>query len=640
MQVAVSTLYGPNNLTIVEAGEGADAWIFIPLETGPATVHVFEGRYLFAYGYISDWAIFDLEQRRRIAGPQTVLALPHIFCFSAMHRSFFLAEQRAPKARYNRIHQIPVDSGLPRTHELPEDAHVHQLACRDDGAIIGLSHGMEQGTVRHVLHPRTGEVQTDSLTDALYWSVSNYGPRWISPDGRWALRNALDTPLLAQGRRAGLLDRFMPERQAGAKHPDLRDDGESRYALALELIELAPLHKASTLMVAYRTPKELDLYPADVALLDAWFRRPAAERPMLLPRSHAERMNPEQAEVAKLAEGKFLNRLDDVVWAEDSRSFSIRVGEYKVPWDDKNIGFYRQSRRQVGIDGSIGELQIVESRHLHPAWPDVSERAYKIAETDIKRRSTQSINLGGMSVVDFANAIDEMTRRITENPLSDVTFAGALRFQFQAGRKRLNERKLFELIRAVPVADAEPVIEALRGLLVSYGDATRRHATERPGDRLMSGTDDHAPAALSEAALSLATLDDRSAAALRVWFRTVDQEHDGFAAEKVFPAYAARTGFLGVEALRFGIWFFLNQWQTVSFEQSWLGLFDVASRTIAPEMFARVAREEARLVANDEARADEAAQLSDYLDRLTEQIGNTEWGNATADQLRKLERLP
>ncbi|MDQ1228668.1 hypothetical protein [Sphingomonas sp. SORGH_AS_0879] len=245
-----------------------------------------------------------------------------------------------------------------------------------------------------------------------------------------------------------------------------------------------------------------------------------------------------------------------------------------------------------------------------------------------------------MSVVDFANVIDEMTRRITENPLSDVTFAGALRFQFQAGRKRLNERKFFETIRAVPVADAEPVIKALRDLLISYGDAARRHATECPGDRLMSGTDDHAPAALSEAALSLATLDNGSAAALRVWFRTVDQEHDSFAAEKVFPAYAARTGFLGVEALRFGIWFFLNQWQTVSFEQSWLGLFDVASRTIAPEMFARIAWEEACLVANDEARADEAAQLSDYLDRLTGQIGNTEWGNAAADQLRKLERLP
>lgn len=438
MQVAVSTLYGPKSLTIVEAGEGTDAWIFIPLETGPATVHVFEGRYLFACGYRSDWAIFDLEQRRRITGPQTVLALPRIFCFSVMHRSFFLAGQRAPEAGYNRLHQIPVDSGLPRTHDLPDDAHVHQLARRDDGAIIGLSHVMEQGTVRHVLHPQTGEVQTDWLVDALYWSASNYGPRWISPDGRWALRNSLASPLLARGRRTGLLDRFMPEKHAGAKHPDLRDDGEPRYALALELIELEPLRKAITLMVAYRTPKELDLYPADVALLDAWFRRPAADRPMLLPRSHAESMHPEQAEVAELAKRKFLNQLDDVVWADDSRSFSIRVGEYKVLFDEKNMGFYRQSRRQVGIDGRIGELQTVESRHLHPAWPGVSERAYKIVETDIKRRSTQSINLGGVSVIDFANAIDGMTRRITENLLSDVTFAGALRFQFQAGRKRLN----------------------------------------------------------------------------------------------------------------------------------------------------------------------------------------------------------
>lgn len=640
MQVAVSTLYGPTNLTIVEAGEGTDAWIFIPLETGTATVHVFEGRYLFAYGHRKDWSIFDLEERRRIAGPQAGLALPRIFCFSAKRRSLFLAGQRSPQSRYNRIHQIPVDSGLPRTHELPDDAHVSQLACRDDGAVIGLSHGMGQGTVRLVLHPQTSESNFDELGDALYWSASNYGPRWISPDGRWALRNALDTPHLTRRRRNGLFDRFMPERHAGAKHPDLRDDGEPRYMLALELIELEPLRKAGTLIVACRTPKELDLYPSDVALLGAWFQRPAAERPMLLPRSHAESMNPEQAEVAELARRKILNQLEDVIWADDSRSFSIRVGSYQVLFDSNNIGFHRQSRRQVDIDGHIGELQTVESRHLDPAWPDVSERAYKIVETDIKRRSTQSINLGGMSVVDFANAIDEMTRRITENPLSDVTFAGALRFQFQAGRKRLNERRFFELIRTVPVAEAEPVIVALRGLLISYGDAARRHAAERPGDSLMSGTDDQAPAGLSEAALSLATLDDGSAAALQVWFSTVNQEHDSFAAEKVFPAYASRTGFLGVEALRFGIWFFLNQWQTVSFEQSWLGLFDVASRTIAPEMFARIAWEEARLVANDEASADEAAQLSDYLGRLTEQIGSTDWGNTAADQLMKLVRSP
>jgi hypothetical protein len=87
-------------------------------------------------------------------------------------------------------------------------------------------------------------VQTDSLVDAIYWSVSKYGPRWISPDGRWAFRNALGSPLLAQGRRPSLLDRFMPEKHAGAKYPDLRDDGKPRYALALKLIELEPLCKA------------------------------------------------------------------------------------------------------------------------------------------------------------------------------------------------------------------------------------------------------------------------------------------------------------------------------------------------------------------------------------------------------------
>src|SRR3712207_8531280 len=55
-----------------------------------------------------------------------------------------------------------------------------------------------------------------------------------------------------------------------------------------------------------------------------------------------------------------------------------------------------------------------------------------------------------------------------------------------------------------------PLIEALRNLLIAYGEAARRHFAERPWEMLKSGSGDFDPAALSEAALSLASMDERS----------------------------------------------------------------------------------------------------------------------------------
>lgn len=632
MQVASSTLYGPVSLTVVEAGQGDDAWVFFPFEDQTATVNVFEDRYLFAYSHKKDWALFDLEERRRVAKSIDRWALPHIFCFSQKHRAFFFAGQHPPGSRYNRVHEVPVCDGSLRTHELAADAHVAKLAARADGAIIGLTQMYEEGTLRWVLHPQSGKVQIDRLPDAPYFApLSDYGPRWISPDARWALRNALGAPHRVSAQRGSLLDRFMPRRHA-FEHPDLRRDGEPRYALALELIELEPLRHADTLVVAYQTPRELNLYPNDVKALDAWFRRPTAERPMLLPRSYVDSLDPEQAEIERLAETRILNHLGDVIWDADSNGFSIRVGHYQVLFDSNNSGFYRQSRRHVGLDGSVGDLEIVESKRLHPELPELTERAYEVARATIKSRSTQVISLSGTHAVDLQGAIKEMARRITENLLSEITFAGVLRFRFRFGRKLLNEKKLFELVRAIPFEETQPLIEALRDLLLSYNEATRRHTA----GCLRSSEDDDAPAALSEAALSLATLDSESDAALRGWFQTVDQEHDSFAAEKVFPAYAERTGFRDVSAVRFGVWFFLYQWQTVSFGETWLGLFKVVQNTVAPEVFARLAEDEARLFSDSSVASNEAGHLMDNVERVIEQIEFSSWGKTAADHLRRL----
>lgn len=646
MQVASGTLYGPVNLTVIEVGRDDDAWVFLPFDTCTATVRVLDWHHVFVYTGQGDWAIFDVEARRRIAEsadhPTLTygerLSLPNIFCFSPKHHALFLAGKHGPQSRYNRVHEIPLDGGPARVHDLTADAHAARLAPRDDGAVVALSSGGVEGTLRTILHPRAGKVETDLLDDAPFWAaLSDYGPRWISPDGRWALRNALGPFLPVSGRHAGLVERFMPGKRTAFTHPDLVRDGEPRYPLALELIELEPLRHAATLVVAYRTAEELRLYPQNVEALTSWFRRPAADRPTLLPRSFAAGADPEQSEIARIAKINILNALDDVVWNTDSTGFSVRVGESQLHWDGNGVGFHRQWRRHVALDGSVGDLTLVESRSLESKLPQISERAYEVARASLRKRSTQIIPLRESSAADLSVAIREMTRRITDGPLADISFAGVLRFRFRFGRRILNEKAMFDLVRDVPIDDVALVVEALRELLISYGEAATRHAATRPWESLMSGDGDDAPAALSEAALSLASLDDDGAAALRGWFRTVDQEHDGFAAEKVFPAYAERTGFRGVDALRFGIWFFLHQWQTVSFEHTWLGLFDVAQETVAPELFARFSYNEARALADSATSKDATGRHSDDVGRLVERVGSSSWGRAAADQLRRLQ---
>lgn len=588
MHAASSTRYGPVNLTVVEMGEGEDPWVFLPFETGTATVHILDGRYVYAYDSQRNWALFDGETRRRVAASAGDPGFAYIFCYSPQRRSLFIAGRRPEVMGINRLREIPVDGSPERVHELPDGSHVVKLVARDDGAILGLSDRPE-GTQRIILDPGDGAVRSDRLSDILYpLGKEKYGPRWFSPDGRWALRNPAKAVPPVTGRKPALLDRFMPRSRSAPAHPDLLPDGETRYALVFDLIELDPLRHAATLIVAYRTAAEL------TALLD------------------------------------------DVIWDPDSKGFSVQVGatESLIGKGPNGSSIYRRLRRHVSLDGSVGPLEPVESGRPGEKLPEVSARAHAFADALVKARSTQVVALPGASVAELVAAIDEMTRHIAAHKLSEISFGGVLRFRFRSGRKRLNEKKMFELVRAVPAGEAGPLVEALRGLLIAYGEAARRHAAERPWEDLRSGSGDEDPAALSEAALSLASMDEGSAAALRGWFETVDMEHDDFATEKVFRAYFERTRFRSAEAMRFALWFQLRWEQTVSFQKDWFGLFDIASETVEPKLFARLAHEEARSLAG--ASPDGGERLPDYVDRLIRELGESPWGLAVADELRRL----
>jgi hypothetical protein len=175
------------------------------------------------------------------------------------------------------------------------------------------------------------------------------------------------------------------------------------------------------------------------------------------------------------------------------------------------------------------------------------------------------------------------------------------------------------------------VLPELRELLRSYGTAARELRATYFGS-IASGPSEHSPAALSEAALALAMLDDLGFDALRGWIMAVDQEHDYFAANKVFPAMARRTGFAAPAALRFGLWFFLQQWQTVKYEKGWLGLFKAAQTVMMPVGFASAVLEEAREVSS----LSDATDVESGVSRVQDMLGRTFWDRAATAELDRL----
>lgn len=615
----------PKN-TVVEIGAGTEsAWHFLPFEHCRAQrLQALDDRYVLAIGDMGErgisLGIFDTVERRRtnLETNDRLFAHRSSWCYSPVHRSLFMVERaRKPDGEhpnpFQYLRQLSVDGSINRRFQIAPDFGSSTLVARDDGRIVCVS----PNTVA-VVDPAGGDTRL-STTDLIHSPFgANQSLRWFSSDGRWGLR--IHPSLIV---RPATPQRAVPLEEE--EHPDLASDGIRRIGRALDLFRLDPIGFERTLIIRY---DELDdeRFATVEALCDqrdpeAWSNKWG---------SILSRNTPERVVASWLYDW-----IEGIRWDEDGRGFTVAWKHQTRDVRSLPYGGWMQrvtdlAERHVSLDGVVGPAKVIlgEPKDMTPL---PSETARASIRALVRERSRQIVDCGGWTGAEVAAALREMRRRIEEHGLDALVFGSQLQFKFRVGGRTIGEKRFFETVRKMANDDVATILPELRELLRSYGSAARKFQDVQI-DPIVSGPSEDSPAALSEAALTLAMLDDVGFDALRDWVVAVDQEHDVFAAAKVFPAMARRTGFATPEAVRFGLWFFLQQWQTVKYEKTYFGLFKAAAAVMAPAAFASIVLAEAREVASFSSATGTETGVSGVQDML----GRTFWDRAVSAELDRL----
>lgn len=649
--VEIRTFSLDPNLTVAEIAAGTgQAWHFLPFEHCRAKLHALDERYVLAIGRAgsrsTSLAIFDTVERRRTNLETNGRLFAHTrlrtgassWCYAPSHRSVFMVESaRESDGKYPNpfqyLRHLSVDGSVNRSFRIAPDFSSSIVLPRDDGRIVCV--GLNQVAV---VDPASGDARIGT-TDLIHHrpGTIDQSLRWFSPDGRWGLRTheatiAAPTGAHARARPGGLLSRLFPRAAAASPaevgHPDLPSDGARRFGRALDLFRLDPLCFERRLILRWDAvddatfatlerlcdPRDPEVWNAR----DAWI-------------SSLPEYAPERRVAAWLYDW-----IEEIRWDEDGQGITVAwVQERRDVPSPFNAGGSTSrvtvlAERHISLDGRAGPISVTRDEVKAPA-PLPRETAIEAIKALVRERSTQIVPCSGWSAADVGAALREMRRRIEERGLGALVFGGRLQFRVRVAGRTIGEKKFFATIRTMADDDVAALLPELRALLRSYGAAARAFRATSFGP-IASGPSDRSPAALSEAALTLAERDDSGFDALRDWVAAVDQEHDDFAATKVFPAIARRTGFATRDALRFGLWLFLQQWQTVKYEKSWLGLFQAAPAVMAPAAFAAAVLEEAL----DVSSFSDATDLETGVANVRERLGRTPWDLAVSTELNRL----
>ena len=582
------------DVTVVEVlREGHEPWSFAPFDDQRAHIDFINDRYIVALGSprgrrAPRVGIFDAHLRSRVA----VVSSPGLnylrgFACSKTHRAVFFPDSSGARSvnapavpAIDGVTRIDLDSGEARFILVAPDFYVSKVVARADGGVVCIGVGRRVAA----LDPETDTIELSEAAGPVATIGGDFKVfqlRWFSPDGVWALSAHLGSVVVHD---PSLLDRLLPGR-AGAVHPDLGGARTRTYGLCLDLHQLAPLQYERRLVLRHLPApsealgKTLDRY---VGLQDwrSWDGRShlSFATPMTTEERRANygRATPEQEALA------FLTGVEAIEWDADSRGFTATFKDGR--------------RRHSNLEGRVGPLMpaIPKPKYVMGSIdlpPRPSDEAIERVQRGLADRATVRFVLQDATASGLARTVADMADRM-EAGLGQLLFNDALQFVVLDGRKRLNEKRFFKLVREQSGEAGSRIVAPLRRLIESYGKQASERGTGLP---LVSDfSKESAPAALSEAALALAELDPSSFDVLRGWFESVDQEHDGFAAEKVLPAIRKRSGFDELASNRFGLWFLMYQWQTASYDPFELGIVDSARTLFEPAAFAAALIEEAR----------------------------------------------
>lgn len=604
--------------------EGEKPFTFLPFDDSTVErAELIDDEYLMVLAW-RQLAIWHLPSRQ-----QTLLAVPFtkwhgaVRTFSASRKSLFVVEfPTKDDMAHIYIRELRLDGSLDQRLDLPHAA-VTSLGSLIDGRVVAFCSSKDRNYFC-VIDPETGFFEEHDLPSELQTGAAgSYDQLRISPDGRLAARCHL-----------GSVPRFSPvaislfEQTSGRpavasnQWPDQPDINRNPcYGFAFDIYDtltgkltqrlLGGLKSMAEIVAQRRSSghAEMDCYEGLAVIGDTASKYPYSDwdgKRQVIFRSLLEDGQRGHGMDELSYPFRFLLE-HDFSWVADSSGLVVPAGERKPDrWGGPLKAF---SQRWIGLNGKVGPLEPKPEKALRP----VPKPAVTKISRELSERSTVTIVVPDEAADGAAIALATMANKI-ESGIEPLVYRDALTFVFKSGRRRVGETSFFKELRSVDPVSIIPPLRRIVGGLGAQARSLKPVAHEQflLGER---SKPHEWRTALAPAALLLAEIDSGAGGYLRDWFLCVDQEHDNYASDKVMPAFARSSGFDTEEAVKFGFFFFLQQWQTLSYKAVRLGLTKAASRYPSSSVIHWIADEQ-RYIA--EARKNNAeANVRLILDLLT-----------------------
>jgi len=604
--------------------DGETGW-FIPFQDQRChAVQALGNQHLLAIGAKGGVTILDClsGQRAPMAKDFGHVAAHHPRTVSPVKPLVYIA---AGKDRVNAVRELAFDGSSDRTIPVFPEFFAANIGARADGKVnlYGMLGYATPGptpinTGLVVLDPATGDMEIQPWPHFKMesnFSFERIGLKWFSPSGDHVLRSHLGSiPRRTPSVRSALAGLFGKRPPPFEGHPDLIEDGQTRYGIALDVYSTAPFGLAQRLVTRFLTAEDI----ADNAARSGWAHDACVQQLAIINQLadqvdfsswdgqsqllFANREEKDETKRQQITQRDFatiflVGQIKDVVWADDSRSMTVIFQDGK--------------QRTVSLAGDIGPL--VPTPEL--AWLKIPPAITKAVGKRLRDRHEQRIPLKNLSEAECVRTIERMGA-LLEAGLERIVHRDNLTFVFtQGGGGSLSEEEFFAHV----ASSCPSAVAALRALLLSFGRQAAAAFKSIGGEQIRTGTEPESEhTALAFAALALARLDPTAHEALAGWFDHVDQEHDGFAANEVFPAMVRKAGWLSPEFVRFAIRFFMRLQASPDYDPREIGFMQALRQNWSTADFAKVVTEEALRWKDDRRKYSDGDKLT--LESMTQDL--------------------
>jgi hypothetical protein len=636
MRIAIEPLYDLHMSVVHIEPAGGSPWTFVPFDDDKVlTIEPLGENHLLVLGDRTRLAIWRLSDRTRtvlthVAGRYASFVGRTL---AVDRRSIFLDQNKSDNSG-SIIREICLDGTYDHDISIPLIQGRSITAVNGGERIVVAGHTYIDRQRRFCFlqfDPDSGEARHSFLPQGLQVTTREESftvPQSFSPNGELAARPHLGSLAHAP---AGRLTRYLAAGHTEwGNHPDLSPLlNQDCYGIALDVYETGTGRLRTRLLAAFissaafdQCTKESGWTPegqlgylassirgssnADLTLdgrenLRNWGKPDKPFFQSILERMaerHPYHLWDGSRQIVFTEEGSddLANRQQELI------SFPFRfLLKLKVQWHSDGQAFTvslpHGMTREVALDGRLGPLRTSELAKKPYIVPAAEVRKLR---SEYKSRHATVIKLSGFELSACVVALEDMAHRM-ECGLQELLYRDILDWRFTRGEDAFDEADFFRQLRTFAPSEQKSFVAPLRRILKSYGEQSlvlRPSHKEQFIAGVGSDEEESWTAALSDAAQYLAEVDFDAGTYLRSWLVAIDQEHDQVASERIVPAVASFTSFKTEVALRFGLFYLIQQWQTPSIAFDRLGIIHAAWTWCSAEQFASIVQEEAEAVAN------------------------------------------